>query len=232
MSSLEERPAAPPSRCFGLLNRRERWGLSLRGVGCLVLLALGLAAGFALGVYPFLGVTKRVEADVLVVEGWIHDYAVRASLLEFTEGRYREVIATGGPFPGTGPFVNVHQTTAGVTGARLVALGIAPERVRIVPTRTVDRDRTYNSALELRKWARQQGRELRSINIVTEAFHARRTRMLFQMALGADVEVGIIAIPNPDYNPMRWWKVSEGVREVLSESIAYLYARFIFSPAS
>jgi hypothetical protein len=40
---------------------------------------------------------------------------------------------------------------------------------------------------------------LRSLNVVTEDAHARRTRLLFQKALGNDVTVGIISIPNPDY---------------------------------
>ena len=35
------------------------------------------------GVYPFLAITHRVNAEVLVVEGWIHEYAIRAALNEF-----------------------------------------------------------------------------------------------------------------------------------------------------
>ena len=42
--------------------------------------------------------------------------------------------------------------------------------------------------------------------------------------------VGIIAVPNPDYDSSRWWRYSEGVKEVVSESVAYLYARFLFHP--
>jgi uncharacterized SAM-binding protein YcdF (DUF218 family) len=63
---------------------------------------------------------------------------------------------------------------------------------------------------------------VRSINIVTEATHAHRTRLLFQKALGKHVQVGIIAVPNPDYDKRRWWWYSEGVRDVLGESIASL----------
>ena len=42
--------------------------------------------------------------------------------------------------------------------------------------------------------------------------------------------VGIIAVPNPDYDSRHWWQYSEGVREVIGESIAYSYARFFFAP--
>jgi hypothetical protein len=40
--------------------------------------------------------------------------------------------------------------------------------------------------------------------------------------------VGIIAVPNPDYDAQRWWRYSEGLKDVISESFAYLYARFFF----
>ena len=40
--------------------------------------------------------------------------------------------------------------------------------------------------------------------------------------------VGIIAVANADYNPKQWWRYSDGVREVIGESIAYIYAKFFF----
>ena len=54
----------------------------------------------------------------------------------------------------------------------------------------------------------------------------RRTRMLFQEAFGSDATVGVISLKDPDYNAARWWRYSEGVREVLGESIAWCYAEF------
>jgi len=37
---------------------------------------------------------------------------------------------------------------------------------------------------------------------------------------------------NPDYNPKQWWRYSDGVREVIGESIAYIYAKFFFYPSA
>ena len=31
------------------------------------------------------------------------------------------------------------------------------------------------------------------------------------------MSVGIIAVPSPDYDPHRWWRYSEGVKDVVSE---------------
>ena len=61
--------------------------------------------------------------------------------------------------------------------------------------------------------------------------HARRTRLLFQEAFGSKVAVGVIAVPDDAYDPRHWWRSSEGVRDVVGEAIAYVYARFFFYPA-
>ena len=94
----------------------------------------------------------------------------------------------------------------------------------------MNRDRTYASAVALREWFREHDMTVKSLNIVTEDTHARRTRLLFEKALGRSVAVGIIAVPNPDYNAKRWWRYSEGVKDVVSEGFAYLYARLFFFP--
>ena len=74
-------------------------------------------------------------------------------------------------------------------------------------------------------------RQVVSINVLTEDTHARRTWMLFKEALGPGVQVGIISASNPDYDAKHWWRSSEGVREVIDESVAYVYAKFFFWPA-
>jgi hypothetical protein len=60
--------------------------------------------------------------------------------------------------------------------------------------------------------------------------HARRTRLLFQKAFGDEAGVGIIAISSPDYDGAHWWLYSEGVRDVVGETLAYLYAQVFFHP--
>ena len=52
----------------------------------------------------------------------------------------------------------------------------------------------------------------------------------FYVVLGGDVDVGILAIENQEYDPHVWWKTNKGVRAVIGEGIAYLYARFFFWP--
>ena len=131
---------------------------------------------------------------------------------------------------GNGGYVNDYQTSASVGADELKKRGVPSRMVQMVPSRVMNRDRTYASAVALREWFREHDMTMSSLNVLTEDTHARRTHLLFEKALGKNVAVGIIAVPNPDYNARRWWKYSEGVKDVVSEGIAYLYARLFFIP--
>ncbi|PYV68416.1 MAG: cytosine deaminase, partial [Acidobacteria bacterium] len=61
-----------------------------------------------------MAVTHRVDTNVLVVEGWVHEYAIRAALKEFQGSHYQRVLTTGGPVEGTGGYINDYQTSASV----------------------------------------------------------------------------------------------------------------------
>jgi uncharacterized SAM-binding protein YcdF (DUF218 family) len=223
--------AAAGRAMWGLLDRKERWSLSWRGrlIFAFALLLVGVLV-FE-GVYPFLATSHRVDADILVVEGWVHDYAICGAVEEFRRGSYRRVFTTGGPVPGSGHYVNDYQTSASVGADLLKHAGVPSELVQMVPSRIMDRDRTYSSAVALRQWFREHNVGVQSVNVVTEDTHARRTRLLFKKALGKKLTVGIIAVPNPDYDPGRWWWYSEGVKDVGSEALAYVYARLFFHPS-
>jgi uncharacterized SAM-binding protein YcdF (DUF218 family) len=218
-------------KLWGTLTRKERWGFSWRGRLILALLGFSTAVLLLLNVQPFLAETHRVNTNVLVVEGWIHEYAIRAAVEEFRRGSYQRVFTTGGPVTGIGHYVNDYQTSASVGADLLKNAGVPPEFVQMVPSRVMDRDRTYGSAVALREWLHEHNMPVHSINVLTEDSHARRTRLLFKKALGKNLTVGIIAVPNPDYDARRWWRYSEGVKDVGSEAFAYIYARFFFYPS-
>lgn len=213
-----------------LVNRKERWGLSGRGWLVLSVVLILSFAGWTLNIQPFLVETQRVPSDVLVVEGWIHEFAIRQAVKEFQAGHYRIIYATGGPIEGSGGYVNDFNTSASVGADLLVKDGIPPESVQMVPSHVSGRDRTYSSAVALREWFHEHHVAVSGFNLLTEDAHARRSRLLYQEAFGRDVAVGVIAAPDPDYDAKRWWYYSEGVREILGESIAYLYAKFFFWP--
>lgn len=224
------RPARE-DRLFGIINRKERWGLSWKGWLVTGVLIVSLVSWSVDGVYQFLAVTEKVNTNALVVEGWVHEYAIRAAIEEFNAGHYQRVFTTGGPIVGTGGYTNDYNTSASVGAGRLKADGFSPDLIQMVPSQVSGRDRTYSAGRALQIWFNEHHMTVHGINVVTEDVHARRTRLLFQKAFGEGIKVGIIAVPNPDYDPKYWWRYSDGVREVIGEGIAYIYARFFFWPS-
>jgi len=223
--------AAPRRAMWGLFDRRERWSLSWRGRAIVASVLLLVGALIFEGVYPFLATTHRVNANILVVEGWIHEYAIRTAVKEFQSNHYQRVFTTGGPVGGSGGYINDFYTSASVGADLLKKCGLPDDRLQMVPSRVMDRDRTYASAVALRNWFRAHDIAVSGIDVVTEDLHARRTRLLFQKAFGKDVQVGIIAVANVDYPAHRWWHYSEGLKDVVGEFTAYLYARLLFFPS-
>ncbi len=213
-----------------LLAKRERWSLTLQG--CLVLLfVLVLAVAFFLTwIHPFLSPTRRVKSNILVVEGWVHEFVIQAAAKAASANGDLRVYSTGGPSTGSGGYTWDADTAASVGAGQLRAAGVPAMSVQMVPSHVIGRDRTYYSAIALRDWFRAHHMKAKDFNVVTESTHARRTWLLFQEAFGDEAKVGVIAIQNPDYDPKHWWRSSDGVREVIDETVAYLYARLLFHP--
>jgi uncharacterized SAM-binding protein YcdF (DUF218 family) len=181
-------------------------------------------------IQSFLAQTEIVQGDVLVVEGFIPDYAIEESKAIFEKGNYKLLLITGKPFD-KGSHLSIYKNSGESSAATLIKLGLDSNKIRVVSLEDYHkRDRTYATALRLKEWIEDSGLEIKSLDLVTIDCHARRSRLLFQKVFNDDIEVGIISIVNRDYNPKRWWTSSKGFRTVIQESIAWIYARFLFKP--
>jgi hypothetical protein len=213
----------------GLFNRKLRWSLSARGWICLFVGLVALGFLFIIGVHSFLATNRPVSADTLIVEGWVADYAIAAAVNEFNKGGYKRVIATGGPVRSWRYASQFGGTYAGYAGNRLICAGLSTNFVITTPAAAASKNRTYKSAIAARDWLKGNDPELKAINVVTVGPHARRTRLAYTRAFGPEVNVGIIMIPDEDYDSKRWWQSSAGVRDVISESLGYLQTRVALS---
>jgi len=181
--------------------------------------------------HQFLAPTKPVKGEVLVVEGWLPDYALVEVKKRFEKGNYRLLVTTGGRI-GTGHHLSEYKTWASLTAARLNKLGIPPEKIISTSQSVINKkDRTYYSILALNERFKKDNLLVKSMDVVSLGVHARRTWILYKKVF-APVSVGIIAIQSKGYDPLKWWLYSAGVRGVISEMVAYLYVRLIFSPPS
>jgi hypothetical protein len=212
---------------WGLLRRRERLGLTLRGWLCLLLVAAALFAAAIRRAHPFLAVSEPTGGGPLVIEGWLPDSAFETAAAEFKRNPREKIYVTGIPVD-KGSYLSKYESFAQLGAATLGRLGLSNDVVQAVPAPAVRQDRTYASAMALREWLREHGLQPTRMDVVTCGAHARRTRLLFESAMGPGVKVGIIAVEPRDYDPQRWWASSSGFRAVTDEMIAYLYARVVF----
>ena len=212
---------------LGLFRRRECIVPTRRGWLVLFIAGIAICMGVLHGIYPFLSVTDPRYGGVLVAEGWGTEETMSDVLEEFRRNHYDALLVTGGPIEKSSPLAE-YRTFADLGATILVRIGGDPKAVHAVPAPQVQQDRTYASAVALKSWMREHGVAVNAVNIVTTGAHSRRTRMMFQKAFGDGVAVGMIASPDRDFDPRRWWTSSSGFRTVTGEVIAYLYARFFF----
>lgn len=220
----------PNKTIWGLLRRRQCLVPTLRGWLLLAFSIAGLTLFAGREIYPFLAVTDSVPGGVLVVEGWVPDYILEAAIAEFKQNHYAKVYVTGIPLQQGAP-LSEYKNYAHLGAAALVKLGLGTNQVQAVPTGPTRRDRTYASALTLRRWWREHDVAPTKVNLITSGPHARRSRLMFEKGLGEGVTVGVIALSPDDYDERNWWHYSQGVRNVISEALAYTYARLLFYPS-
>jgi hypothetical protein len=219
----------PGKRGWGIGQRRECLVPTVRGWIALLLVGAAIVVFAARGVPSFLAVNDPVPVGILVVEGWLPDYALQETIVQFRRGGYHKLFVTGGPIEQGAPLF-AYRSFAELDAVLLVRYGLDSNDVQAVIAPKVQRDRTYASAVMLKNWLREHGMTETNITIVSMGAHSRRTRLLFDKAFGKGCKVGVIAIENRDYDPNRWWASSEGVRTVTGELIAYAYARLLFRP--
>src|SRR2546430_17360162 len=82
------RATASRSRFPRLFEKKERWGLSWWGWVAVVSVLLIVGYVILLNAYPFLAVTDRTDATILVIEGWIHPFGISTGVDEFMTCHY------------------------------------------------------------------------------------------------------------------------------------------------
>jgi hypothetical protein len=220
----------PRSWLGGLWQRRVCLVPTWRGWIVLVLIPALFVMLIGRFLCTFLTIHDPVPGGVLVLEGWIPPYAAREALEEYRRHPYLGIYVTGEPMEEGSPYIGYHNY-AEFTAATIVGMGAPPESVHAVPAPLVGRDRTFTMALALKADLEREGVSAAKINLISVGPHSRRSRLIYEFAFPRS-QVGMIGVTPQDFDPDHWWRTSNGVRGVISEFIAYGYARFIFQPGN
>jgi uncharacterized SAM-binding protein YcdF (DUF218 family) len=214
-------------RKIKLLKRKECRILTWQGKLVLTLVFLLTFLLFLKFAPVFLSTNKPNNGNILVLDGQMPDFAVKKAIQIFDSGDYKYIVTTGGKIK-TGYFIAEFKSMAEFTAATFQNLGFEKDKLIVIPGGDIKRDRTYNSALSLKKWMLENDEYSKQIDVLTVGSHARRSRLLFKKAFDSKLEIGIISVEDPAYDPRRWWKSSIGARVVISETVAYFYVLLFF----
>ena len=165
--------------------------------------------GFAKSLHPFLAINRPVDADVMVVEGWVPKYVVSAAAENFKSGSYTDLFLSGLEDP--------DGSDAARSATQLVALGIDPSRIHACPAPPTNSNRTGQMAAAVRDCILAQPHSPKGINVVTLGPHGRQTLLAYTRMLGSAGPVGVITVPKDDYDPNRWWASKAGLKKTLKD---------------
>ncbi|MFC2100978.1 DUF1684 domain-containing protein [Bacteroidota bacterium] len=212
-----------------LFSKKHRWGLTLFSWIILLVIFFLFVFIYIKKINSFLSVNNKEDAKILVIEGWIPDYAISEAIIEFKTHSYQKIFTVGSTLM-AGSHLSGFHTHAEVAYKTILKLGFEKDKIVMVPSAHFTKDRTYASALALKRYFKAMDITVNSINMVTLGCHARRSRLLFKKAFGKDFNVGVISVNDESFDPGTWWKSSNGVREIIDETIAYIYAWIFFKP--
>lgn len=182
---------------------------------------------FANSIHPFLAVCKPINSKVFIIEGWLPDYCLEQFINNYNFDDIDKIFVTGGPLE-QGSYLKEYNSFAAVGAQTLKRLGITDSLIIEVPAPYVQKDRTFTSALALKKFISNSS-TIDSATIITLGVHSRRSQLLFQKAFSDSAKIGVVSIRNRDYDPKYWYVSSMGLKTVIVEIISYIYTKLFFS---
>ena len=182
-----------------------------------VLLGLILLAFYIPWVHPFLAVTQRVEANILVVEGWVPANVLEGAAREFRKGGYLLIATSGERTPEEESESSAHRA-----GSRLIDVGLPEANVVPCPFEPVSWNRTGTSARAVRDRLIELGVEISGVNTVTAGPHARQTHLAYRRIFSEVCPVGVISIEKLYYDQDRWWASWPGIKWTNKDFLAWI----------
>ena len=213
---------------IALCRKSQIWLPTIFGWLLLLTFISVLCVFAARNIYTFLAPNDPVGARVLVVEGWLAPKELDQAIQAFRINGYTRIITTGGPteWPEA-----KYGNYASMAADYLSQHGISRDLMLVVPTPPSAQERTFLSAVMLRETIQRSRIKLDAIDLFSSGAHARRSRLLFQMALGPVVRVGVLSAEPDGYDPAIWWRTSKGVESIIFQSIGLVWVKCFFWPA-
>ena len=170
-----------------------------------------------------------VVADVLQPVDVIHviagdDYRTDYAIQLFQKGYGKTLFYTGG-------WCQIHLYRHGEHAReRSLARGVPPSAIAFDDTTVIS---TYMEAERLKEWITHSSTPVRSIIVVSDPFHMRRSRWIYERIFGDQVRVIMAPVPFA-LTPFQrtWWKDPESRENVKDEYSKFIYYLFRYQYSS
>ncbi len=202
-----------------LVQRRTIWCPTWWGSFCIIFLLAIPVAWWWNCAESFLSLTRRLPAQVLVVEGWIGRDGMRAAQKEFEQHGYEYIVATGGST--FDRWNEDHENYAEMAGRELAKLGVPADKLVVASAGPTESRRTYECAVAVSRMLRARGIQADTVNVFTLGPHARRSRLVFAKVLRT--KVGVVSWSPPEDAIVPWWWSSERAKTLITETAGYVF---------
>jgi len=167
-------------------------------------------------------------AQTLVVEGWLDQDALDDALALIARHRYERVVTSGGPLDGWRE--DQRWPSYAERAADYLRRHGAAVPVTALPAPASAQDRSFLSAVIVRDGLQRQGVVPDAIDLFSGGVHARRSRLVYRLAFGPEVEIGVIAARPRQYRLERWWSTSDGAKATVGELLGIVWTSCCFWP--
>jgi hypothetical protein len=204
-----------------LFRRCTIWCATWTGLTFALLVFVAAFAAWLNYGESYLAFTQRSPADILVVEGWIGRKGVGAAVDEFKRGDYHYIVCTGGLT--TNRWEDQPASFAELAAAEMIRLGVPKTNILVATAKITESHRTFESAAAVWRTLLEEGINAMALNVFTLGPHARRSALVFSKVNSPGVKIGVIGWVPAEYKDAPWWQSSDRSRELLDETVGYLY---------
>jgi len=215
---------------FAIFKKKERWSTTWLGKVLILTLFIVLAWLFVKYSYSFLAQNSPVNSEIIILEGFLPNFAIEESMKIFNDGNYKLMIISGKKMI-KGASLVPYENDGLYTAAILAKMGFDSTLIKVIGLKNdVMKDRTYASATAITDWMSQNGLNPETVNVISLGCHSRRSRLLFEKVFKDEIKIGIISVQDIGYDPEVWWKSSYGFKTILNEVFALTYTYLFFRP--
>jgi len=202
------------------------WIPTRQGAVLIFLLLVLLVFGAGSCLYSLLSPTNpHPDPSFLIIEGWLPDSAIEEIITRRHPGQ--RIITTGGPITFGNSLIE-QNNYADLSVARLLVAGERAENILSAPAPLAKVDRTYASALAVRRVLEEQGLYGQACDLYSFGPHSRRSLYMYRKALGRKYPIGIVALESTEYDMRRWWANSHAFKTTLGEVLSLTHAYCAF----